>query len=379
MKIMHFIHGLNTGGAETLVKNYMLNFDKNKNEIVLLCLVHFPDSPYEKNLLDNGIKVIWADDYSIFGRSANIFGRLFRHFARYVIVRKIIRKESPDILHTHLTVNRFVKFAKPKMGTRIFYTVHNEPNMLWSYDKKDGKKDLKATRWLLRKYGIKFIVLHKEMQIKINKIFNVNNAIVLNNGIDVSDYKAVKNKRKIRNNLGIPEDAFVVGNIGRFAQQKNHSFLVDIFAEIAIKNKKAFLLMVGEGNEKDNIIRKMHTRGLNGRYMILSNRDDIPDLLSAMDIFVFPSLWEGLGIALIEAQEAHLPCFISDAVPKHAVISNLTTRLSFEVGPRKWAEVIENYQMPKRIAIDDAEWDIKDITKKLEKIYMSSVVERVKN
>lgn len=367
MKVMHFIHGLSTGGAETLVKNYMLNFDESSVDIILLCLNHYENSPYEEILANAGIRIIYVSDYLHYGK---IINKIFR----YLLVRKFIRMESPDILHTHLFVNRYVKFAKPDSSTRIFYTVHNEPKILWFGSSKKRKKDFEATKWLLRHYNFRFIVLHEKMKKEVEDIFGVSKAVVLNNGIDVLKFKNTKGKSRLRAELGIPEAAFVIGHVGRFAQQKNHEFLVNVFKKI--KNPNKFLLMIGNGEDKTKIENILNRYNLNSKYLILSSRNDVPDLMSAMDVFVFPSKYEGLGIALIEAQEAKLPCFVSDAVPEYATISNLVTRLSLNEGAEKWAEVIGKYKKPENVVVDDENWDIKKITKQLEKIYEKALEEK---
>lgn len=371
MKIIHFIHGLNTGGAETLVKEYALNFDK-KNSIILLCLHHIPESPYEKILLKNNIRIIFIEDYLPFKKPNAFIKKTINYLSRFLLVKKIIREEDADVLHTHLALNPYVKFAKPRKYTKIFYTVHNEPKKLWSNTKKD-KRDFRAAKWLVKKYNMRFIVLHKKMQDEVNKLFNVNNSIILNNGIDTLQFKKTKKHNNEKNRLNIPNDAYIIGHIGRFSAQKNHEFIVKIFERIVKKKSNAFLLLIGDGTEKDKIENLLNDLDFNDKYIILSNRDDIPELLNIMDIFVFPSEYEGLGIALIEAQEAKLPCFVSDSIPDHAIISNLVTKLSLNNSADCWAEKILGYKYPERIILDDANWDIKQITKKLENIYSEAL------
>ena len=123
-------------------------------------------------------------------------------------------------------------------------------------------------------------------------------------------------------------------------------------------------------------VEKLKKNGLDNNYAIFSNRKDIPKLLKVMDAFVFPSLYEGLPLSLIEAQVSKLPCFVSDRIPEQATISNLVTRLSLDRTPKKWAEVILNYQKPKRIVVNDSEWDIREITKQLEQIYLDEIEKR---
>ena len=129
------------------------------------------------------------------------------------------------------------------------------------------------------------------------------------------------------------------------------------------------MLLIGDGPEKEKIEAKLKKFNLDNHYMILSNRNDIPDLLNAMDVFVFPSLYEGLGISLIEAQKMKLPCFVSEMIPEAAIISNLVTKLPLDNDYKKWGDRILGAKKPDKIILNDEAWDIKKVISKLEKIY----------
>ena len=376
IKIMHFIHGLNTGGAETLVKNYMLNFDQKKYDVVLLCLRHEKGSPYEEKLRKRGIRMVFVQDNLRFDNETIFYKKIMNYFCNYIIVKKTINLEKPDILHTHLPINGYIKFARPSKNTIIFHTVHSDPDKLWPKDNKRRMRDFRAVKWLIAHRNMKLIVLHEGMKNMVDKMFGISNSIVLNNGVDVDSIKSVVNRDVIREELNIAEEAFVIGHIGRFSKVKNQKFLVDILSSMERKRKNSFLLMVGDGPDKNKIMKELDERGLNGKYLILSNRQDVPDLFAAMDIFVFPSLYEGLPLSLIEAQVANKPCFISDKVNQKAVISNLVTSLSIDDNPKKWADTILDYKKPQKIIVNEEDWDIKRITKQLEQLYMDALMEK---
>ena len=376
IRLVHFIHGMSTGGAETLVKNYMLNFDQDKFEITLLCLNHYIESPYELILTSANIKMVFVQDYLPFKNRRNVLQKIINYPFRFFWVSKLMLQENPDILHTHLQINRFLRFVKIGKDVRMFHTIHNEPEKLYPKISIRKRVDLNVTKKMVKHRGIRFIVLHRDMQEEINKLFNVSDSIVLNNGVDVERIKNAKNGKSVRSNLGIPKDAFLVGHVGRFSTQKNHDFLVDVFFEIKKRNNNAFLLMVGNGAEKKQIIKKLNTLGLEKDYLILSNRNDVPDLMNAIDVFLFPSFYEGLPLSLIEVQIAEKPCFISDKINEYVDISNLVTRLSLRQDAKEWADAIMKFKKPKKIKVNDADWDIKKITKKLEQIYLDALTEK---
>jgi glycosyltransferase involved in cell wall biosynthesis len=142
--------------------------------------------------------------------------------------------------------------------------------------------------------------------------------------------------------LGIPPDAFVIGHVGRFDEQKNHLFLVEIAAEVAKREPKMRLLLVGDGLLRPKIEQKIAQLGLTDRTIFAGSRHDVPRLmLSAMDVFLFPSLYEGLGLVLIEAQAAGLPCIFSDVVPEEAdLVKPLIRRFSLSEPASVWADAI---------------------------------------
>lgn len=374
-KVVHFIHGLNTGGAETLVKDYALGLDKSKYDVTILCYQHF-DSPYEGILEKAGVKVVYACDDMRFWGKKGVIPKVINHYQMYFEIKKKLHELKPDILHTHLTVNTYVKFAQLPKTVKMFHTVHSEPKALWNNKSRQRTRDYMSAKWLIKYRNQRMIVLHDAMKLEVDQLFGVNNSIVLNNGIDFMKFDYAKIRSEMRSELGIPQTGFVVGHVGRFSKAKNHGFLIKVFSEIYKHNKDAFLLMVGAGEEKERIKQLLENSPIKNSYMILSNRSDVADIMQAMDVFVFPSKFEGLGIVLIEAQKSGLPCFASDQVPSFAKVTNLVKFCSLNESAEDWAREIltirdSNYR--KKMIDQGGEvpntWDMKNVIRKLEQIY----------
>lgn len=368
-KVLHFIHGLTMGGAETLVKEYCLKLDKEKFDISVLCFYKY-HVPYEKQLEEAGIRITYIDDIENYPEDGAMkyIRKIMLLLKRVFYVRKYIRTEKPDVIHTHLSNNTYILFARPEKGTKIFHTVHSEPEAYWD-GSTGGNIDFWASKQLVKKYQMRFIALHELMREKINRMFSVNDTLILNNGIDFARFDRALPKDEVRKRENIPSDAFVVGHVGRFDENKNHSFLIGIFAEIYQQNPKAYLLMIGNGETLPEIEEKLTKAGLEDHSKILSYRTDVPDLLNAMDCFVFPSIYEGLGIVLIEAQKMKLPCFAASSVPKAAEISNLVKWIDLDKSAKAWAEEINQFTVEKIQYHGLEEWDMNYVIKSLEKIY----------
>ncbi len=171
---------------------------------------------------------------------------------------------------------------------------------------------------------------------------------VVLNGVKTEKFKFDADVRnKYRKELGL-ENNFVVGHVGRFNIQKNHDFLIDVFNEVVKLDSSAMLLLVGKGELKNEIEHKVREKKLEKNVIFLGNRDDVNCLMQAMDVFLFPSLWEGLGIVAIEAQVSGLPVVVSDVVPDELEITNSIYWLSLKDSPQKWAESLIKTKNQKR-------------------------------
>ncbi len=370
VKVIQFIHGLNVGGAETLVKDYALNLNRNLIDLTVLCYEHY-DSPYEKILKDAGIKVIYiCDEMFLYGRK-EIWARAINKILFYLKVKNYIHKLNPDVIHTHLILNAYLKFARPKKKTVIFYTQHFQVKRWIRY----FGKDIKALRWLMKHYKVYVIALNNSMKQEIDKVLDTDKTIVMNSGIDVARFSRKVPEDIVKRKIEIPKDAFIVGHVGRFSTVKNHEFLIDIFGEIVKKRENAFLLMVGNGETMETIRKKVRILGLDKRVIILSDRTDVPELMGIMDILIFPSFSEGMPVTLVEAQIVGIRCLVADSVSKEIVFSNLVKYKSLKESKECWADEALSWKNDnvKYYGVD--KWDITKIVKKLEGMYLEVVEE----
>ena len=148
------------------------------------------------------------------------------------------------------------------------------------------------------------------------------------------------NRDEIRSSLGIDSQDYLVGNVGSVSEQKNHDMILDVFCEVIKRRPDSRLLLVGRGGERPKVEARINELNIEDKVIILENRDDIPALMTAMDVFLFPSKWEGFGNVLIEAQCMRLRCIISDRVPEAVRLTNLVVVRSLEDKPSEWAETL---------------------------------------
>lgn len=166
-------------------------------------------------------------------------------------------------------------------------------------------------------------------------------------GLDFSRFASLPPQEEARRHLGLPPEAAVFGTVGRLEPEKNHGFLLEVLAELLRMRADAHLLLVGKGSREAMLRDRARALGIADRLLFAGARDDIPRVLAAMDVFLFPSLFEGLGLAPIEAQAAGLPCLLSEAVPEEVALFRDRVRiLPFDA--RAWAEAaIASLELPR--------------------------------
>lgn len=358
-KVIEYIGRIQDGGAETIVKDYALSLDKELFDVYVVCRDYNKDSNIYKTLKEKKVKIIsMYKDFNIPERAlARIFG------PKYVgrKIEKVIKDINPNVIHMHLECLENFYYARDVLNSiKLLFTCHNLPKMCIGSDRP---KEYEACKYFIENNGLQIIALHDEMANEINSMFNINSTVVIRNGIDFNRFRNIEEtKDEIRKELNISNNSYVIGQVGRFAYQKNPEFTVEVFNKLQKQQPNSHLLLIGRGKQEESLRKQIKELGIDDKVSILTNRTDIPKLLKAMDVFMLPSRFEGLGIVLIEAQVAGLPCVTSDNVPQEAYQSKNITRLSLSEDKQKWVDAllkpigniinygnIDNYDMSKEI------------------------------
>lgn len=363
IKVWIVIWGLKDGGAETLAKDYARLVDRKMFDPTIVTMYPFVDTANYRRAKAAGIRVV-----SVFEKR-NLLTRVVRIFLGkwYVPFRlkAMLKKDCPDVIHFNSAMaHYFAQLNKQLEGVNLVYTCHNEP------DKHFFPKEEAAVRQMLHRHGSCLIALHSDMKQELDLRFGIEDTVVIRNGVDLSSFRAERKKKsEVLQSIGVPENAYVVGHVGRFSQQKNHGFLLKVFREIANKKKNAHLLLVGSGELQRDVEQMAQQLGLQDKMTILSHRTDIPDLLNAMDLVVFPSLYEGLSVTLVEAQASGLRCVISDTINPENHLTENTIPVSLNEKPEKWAEIALNPSIKNDCFGNIDDYDINREIRRLEELY----------
>lgn len=199
---------------------------------------------------------------------------------------------------------------------------------------------------------------------------------IVHNAIDVASYIYDPAKQeRIRAQIGVTNH-FVVGHVGRFNHPKNHPFLLKIFTALLKQKSDAILVLVGGGDDMPKIQKKAQMLGIADHVRFLGTRSDVGDLMQAMDVFVFPSLYEGLPVTMVEAQASGLPCIVSDTIPPEAYLTDLIFPKKLSASPEEWADaILEKRNTPRTdrsAEIAAHGFDITTEAVKLQEFYLSA-------
>lgn len=365
INVIQFVDSLNTGGAQALIRDYARLIDYNKINLYILTIY-----PAVKGANVECIKATKAKFISIYPKQTLFYKILFK-IAPTLSVSKsllnILKKNNANVLHVHLPLLKYIMPINEEIkDIKLLYTCHSEPDRMFN-----SKIEIEAAHKLIKCNSLKFIALHEIMRSEINKKFNIKNTCIIRNGVNFNDYYQLKeSKESIKSSFGIPNTAFVVGHIGRFVPVKNHRFLIEVFSEIKKRNANAWLLMVGNGSLVKESMKHIENLGLLSCTIHLENRLDIARILKAMDVFVFPSIVEGLPVSIIEAQVAGIRVVMSDNINEECCFLPSLIRMSIKEPASKWADVAINKDIIGKYDKDITLFDMNKEIRRLENLYL---------
>lgn len=363
IRIVHIIGKWLGGGVESVVMNYYRNIDRKKIQFDFICDDDSSNIPYNE-IEKLGGKVILVPPYQ----------KIFKYLKE---LKKVLKNGNYKIIHSHInTLSIFPLFIAKvvKIPVRIAHS-HSTTN------KKEKRKNF--IKQILRPFSKLFATdyfacsEYSGRWLFGNKEFENGNIYILNNAIEIEKFKFNKDVRiEMRKNLNINDDTLVIGNIGRFVEQKNHTFLIDVFNEVKKQKSNSVLLLIGQGPLENKIKNKVKELELGDSVKFLGQRNDVDRLYQAMDIFLLPSLYEGLGMVLIEAQANSLFSICSNNVPIEAKITEniLFLKLEKEI----WKSNILNFKNVNRNNktknnLKNNKYEILEQSKMLEEKYLNLI------
>lgn len=366
IKILHITGAMNIGGTETM----LINLYRKVNKEIIFDFISYSDKEayYDKEiekLRGTVIRLKPPSERGFIGAIKDI--------------RKVIKQNGPyNAVHTHMLFNcGIAMIAAYLSGVNIrvshaHTTADNSTSLI-------RKVYISIMTLLIKVFSTDFLACSDGAGKYLfgNNIVNNKRYKMLPNYINYEKFINSNHKNKIRAEFGIKDDDIVIGHIGRFITAKNHTFLIDVANEMIQKNNKVKLMLVGIGDFEEEIKEKVKKLGIASNVYFLGIRDDIPAVLSSMDLFILPSISEGLGLVLLEAQASKLPCLVSEAIqPEVDLGVNLVNKINLSYGKEQWAKKafdildknnVQNINIAK--AVKEKKYDLNSILENLKVVY----------
>jgi glycosyltransferase involved in cell wall biosynthesis len=371
IRVLHVIGTMNRGGAETLLMEIYRHIDRTKIQFEFLVISY-----------DDGCGV-FDEEIEVLGGKLNYFRTRFykNPFKYYRELNEFFKNNNYyAAVHGHLyKMSGFAIRAAKKNGIPVAIAHSHIAFPHTSFLRKFS--DLMGLSQIRRYTDFYFGCSEEALILLAGKKQTRQPQYILNNAIDCPKFKFDEDKRqKIRTELGITDNTLLIGCVARFTYQKNHELLIKIFDGVNKINKDCMLVMAGTGGRVRLIEDMIKERHLESKAILLGIREDIPDIMSACDVFLLPSRYEGLGIVYIEAQANGLPCVMTrDLVPAEADVgAGLVTRVGLDESPEVWAKAViaawEKGRLSPDIAqkaVVDAGYDINKVAEWLQEFYLT--------
>lgn len=361
VKILHYIPGFKFGGIESRLIDWYKGIDRTKVQFDVL--VHTDlDNDLLTLIKEMGGQVYITEKFSL---------RNYMNFIREI--RKFFNSNNDyAAVHSHSLVTGYFILKRAKKHRIPKLIIHSRTKSFIGERSIFVKKILKR---MTAKIANTYFACSKEAGEFLFQGIKKENFTVIKNGIQVEKfiYDSVV-RDSVRASLNL-KNSFVIGHVGRFTYAKNHLFLIELFKDVCERIDNAILLLVGEGPSIDEVKNLIHKYNLQDRVIFAGYKPNVNEYFQAMDVFVFPSHFEGFGTVVVEAQASGLKCLVSTGVPDSVDISGLTEHLSLSEDIRVWTEKVvdisKGYTRKNMLVeVREAGYDAKDISKFLEKQYM---------
>lgn len=354
IRILEVVNDMHRAGLETMLMNYYRNIDRD--QIQFDFLTHRPyDSDYDQEIRSLGGKIYHAP-------------RLYpQNYPAYFKYMKIFFENHPEykIVHSHIDAMSYLPLKAAKKAGVPIRIAHSHNTSI--------DKDFKFPLKVYFKHQIPKVTNYYAAcgQAAGEFLFPGKDFKFIPNAIEPDKFLFNEQTRKeYRAKLGFTDKNFVIGHVGRLSYQKNHKFLIKIFDEVHKKEPNARLVLVGVGEKEKAIRKQVNELHLNKYVQFLGNRSDVANLYQAFDVFVMPSLFEGIPVVGIEAQFSGLPIVFSDKVPQEVAFTDQCNFVSLDAPMEKWVNLVLNEKRTSNDIVDNL-YNIKIAVNILKKYYLN--------
>lgn len=367
-RVLHITEILSAAGIESFIMNVYRNIDRNKVQFDFLVLRN------EKEFYDDEITQLGGKKYFV---QSNIHNTFFRILDESKKIEKFLKQNHYDIVHIHYTTPLRAFYLRAAKNAGVPVRIYHSHSAEVSGKSKFKLMIYEHCKRVIDKYATDYFAcsvaaaqwVYSENTLKNNKVK------VIYNGIDTERFWFNENiRQKVRRELKIT-DKFVVINTGRFTEQKNQTFIIDIIDVLKSKYENVALLLLGDGPLKDSYKEKVKKLGLENIVKFLGVKANVQDYLFASDCYVMPSLYEGLPVAGVEAECTGIPCIFSKNITNEVKLNDSAIFVGLDLTADRWADIIKNQNIIADrknaiIEVKRAGYDIHDVASNMQNFYL---------
>lgn len=369
IRILHSVSNMDRAGIETMLMNYYRHMDRDKIQFDFLCNKEKPGA-YDKEILQMGGKIFHTPGLNP-----------IKYFKYLKYMKEVFKKNGEY---------RIVEAHNGALGVYALHAakVNNVPVRIFH---AHGASITKDWKWPIKLVCKAMLPANMNYHFSCgiaaarcyfgDKVVRQKDYELIPNAIDVKEFVFNEDIRKnLRSQYNL-DGKNVLGHVGRFMKQKNHTFLIDVFERVAQKDKDAVLVLLGDGELMDEIRKKVNDKKLDDRVVFVGNVANANEWYNAFDVFVLPSIWEGLPVVGVEAQANDLPCIFSDCITREIELLEKTKFISLDTDVTVWAdEIIDKFKYTNRknnmSLITDKNYNIEIEAKKLQERYLQLYKEK---
>lgn len=367
VRVLHITEMLSAAGIESFIMNIYRRIDRSKVQFDFLVLRN------QQEYYDDEIKKLGGKKYYVVSGKENTLLRILDESKQ---IEEFLKKHHYDIVHVHYTTSLrapyLLALKKAGVKTRIYHAhsayvlgKNKIKLMIYNYMKK------RITKW-----GTDFFACSRAAAAWIfeDELIKKNRVKVIYNGIDTKKFKFdIQSREEIRKEYNL-EDNYVIIHTGRFTDQKNQKFIVEIFEKLVKDIPNAFLVFLGNGDLKEEVEQIVRKKNLDKKILFLGVRADVNKFLSAADCYVMPSLYEGLPVAAVEAECSGLPCVFSENITDEVKLTKQCSFLSLDEDVDIWVNELKKYNNTDRLdgskIVKEKGYDVQDVADKMQRFYL---------
>lgn len=373
IKVINVVQDFDMGGIQSVLLTLLRAFKDDPDiDFSVVVLENCRNSEFDKAAREEGLNITYLGAKQPKSKFP-IVRKIYRYFSYSKRLYYYLFKNNPQVVHTHNTriIRLIFKCINRTKNKYIwFHSLHSDPFAV-------KEPNVPYIKNAVNICGVHPVCLNKTQFEKAKERYGLSACDYIFNMVNLEKFHNAENTKKAcRKALGIPDNAYVIGTVGRMEEVKNYRFLMRVFSVAAKQNEKAMLIFTGDGTEREQLEKDAIEYGIADKVVFLGIRKDTEKIYPAFDVFVSTSITESSSLVTLEAQAAGVTCVVSSACPKESVISEKVVIMGKDATEKEWAEKLLAPSGFCKKAIDEADYKKETVIKSIKELYRKYLLQK---